>query len=181
MFLIFSQALYFNSVYYKIPLVLKDEFNISQSQIPIYMLPLSIVSFISTLLVGPFFDIFGRKKMILLTCTTPSILDSLSAILLAFMRLANTSFEYLIIAIIMFMFSSPAASSANLIASEIFPTSTRSIVLSLIFIMSMLGGICGVWANSDIYGMVVMGISAIVGFALCPNGENKSLEELNSL
>lgn len=33
------------------------------------MLPLSIVSFISTLVVGPFFDIVGRRKLLLITCT----------------------------------------------------------------------------------------------------------------
>ena len=32
------------------------------------MLPLSITSFISTLLVGQFFDKLGRRKMVLITC-----------------------------------------------------------------------------------------------------------------
>lgn len=32
------------------------------------MLPLSIISFISTIFIGPYFDKVGRKKLLLLTC-----------------------------------------------------------------------------------------------------------------
>ena len=41
---------------------------------------------------------------------------------------------------ILFLSASPAGSSANLIASEIFPTASRTIVL---FMVSMLGGMSG--------------------------------------
>ena len=68
MVLIFSQAFYFNSVYYKFPLLLVNKYGLDKTQIPLYMLPLSITAFISTLLVGPFFDVFGRRKMLLITC-----------------------------------------------------------------------------------------------------------------
>lgn len=40
----------------------------SQREISGYMLGLSFCSFVSTLLVGPFFDIVGRRKMLLITC-----------------------------------------------------------------------------------------------------------------
>lgn len=68
-FLIYVQAFFFNSVYYQYPILLKDMFDMSQRSISGYMLGLSVCSFASTLLVGPFFDFTGRQKMLLITCT----------------------------------------------------------------------------------------------------------------
>lgn len=82
---------------------------------------------------------------------------------------------------VIFMFGSPASSSANLIASEIFPTSTRPIVLSLIFIVGMLGGMCGVWAHNFYASSAIMLVAGFIGFFLAPKAENKSLEEINNL
>jgi hypothetical protein len=74
-----------------------------------------------------------------------------------------------------FLFGSPAASSANLIASEIFPTSTRPIILSFIFLVGMLGGICGVWSHNYYVSGSLMLIGGIVGYIYCPKSERKSL------
>ena len=57
---------------------------------------------------------------------------------------------------ILFLFASPAGSSANLIASEIFPTASRTIVLFVMFMASMLGGKCGVWFYNYIAASVLM-------------------------
>lgn len=73
------------------------------------------------------------------------------------------------------MFGSPASSSANLIASEIFPTSTRPIVLSAIFVVGMFGGMCGVWVDNYWVSGSLMILGGIIGFLLCPKAENKSL------
>lgn len=37
------------------------------------MLPLSIMSFISTLFIGPYFDKVGRRKLLLITCISETI------------------------------------------------------------------------------------------------------------
>jgi hypothetical protein len=68
----------------------------------------------------------------------------------------------------MFFFTSPAGSSANLIASEIFPTSSRTLVLFIMFIIGMVGGIMGVWIETVWLGSVLMIIAGILGFFLCP-------------
>lgn len=91
MVLIFSQAFYFNSVYYKFPINLKNKYDVKDEDIPLYMLPLSITSFLSTLLVGQFFDKFGRPKMVLVTCNYSFKIDCLSGILLALTLIANTA------------------------------------------------------------------------------------------
>jgi hypothetical protein len=75
----------------------------------------------------------------------------------------------------MFLFGSPASSSANLIASEIFPTSTRSIVLSVIFLIDMVGSLCGVWSDNYFVSGGLMILGGVMGFWLCPSTERKSL------
>ena len=71
--LIFSQALFFNLVYYQYPDILANEFGLSQSDISLYMLPLAVASFVSTLFIGPSFDKIGRRKLLLFTCTLSPI------------------------------------------------------------------------------------------------------------
>jgi len=78
----------------------------------------------------------------------------------------------------MFFFTSPAGSSANLIASEIFPTSSRTLVLFIMFIIGMLGGIMGVWVDTVWIGSIFMILAGILGYFLCPKSENKSLEDI---
>jgi MFS family permease len=46
------------------------------------MLPLSLSSFVSTLVVGPLFDKIGRKQLLLVTCTYFDKIDAMSGILL---------------------------------------------------------------------------------------------------
>lgn len=82
--LIFTQAFFFNLVYYQYPDILANQFKLDQSQVSMYMLPLAIMSFISTLLIGPLFDKIGRKKLLLITCNYGIILDGLSGLLLIF-------------------------------------------------------------------------------------------------
>jgi hypothetical protein len=82
---------------------------------------------------------------------------------------------------VLFLFASPAGSSANLIASEIFPTSSRTIMLFVMFIVSMLGGSVGVWFDNHIAAAVLMMAAGIVAFLFCPNSENKTLEQIEKL
>ncbi len=78
----------------------------------------------------------------------------------------------------MFFFTSPAGSSANLIASEIFPTSSRTLVLFFMFMIGMVGGIMGVWVDTVWIGSIFMICAGGLGYFLCPKSENKSLEEI---
>jgi MFS family permease len=88
----------------------------------------------------------------------------------------ESSMELELLTCFIFLFGSPAASSANLIASEIFPTSTRPIILSIIFLVGMGGAICGVWVNNYYISAGLMLIGGICGFLFSPQSENKSLE-----
>ena len=49
------------------------------------------------------------------------------------------------------------------------------------FILSMLGGMCGVWFDNYLVAAIVMILAGIVAFLFCPNAENKSLEEIERM
>ncbi len=135
------------------------------------MLPLSLSSFLSTLIVGPLFDEIGRRQLLLVTYGCSGILLILSQYVESL-----TGLEVLIC--FMFFFTSPAGSSANLIASEIFPTSSRTLVLFIMFIVGMIGGIMGVWIDTVWIGSIFMICAGVLGYVLCPQSENKSLEDI---
>ena len=82
---------------------------------------------------------------------------------------------------LLFVFASPAGSSANLIASEIFPTSSRTLMLFVMFMVSMLGGSVGVWFDHYVIAAILMLTAGVIGFLFCPNSENKSLEQIEKM
>lgn len=69
-----------------------------------------------------------------------------------------------VLTVLLFLVSSPAASSANLTASELFPTESRSLILSLMFVLGMIGGICGVWVKSFLVSGLLMLCAGLVGW-----------------
>lgn len=69
-----------------------------------------------------------------------------------------------VLIVLLFLVSSPAASSANLTASELFPTESRSLILSLMFVLGMIGGISGVWVKSFLVSGLLMLIAGLIGW-----------------
>jgi MFS family permease len=69
----FTQALFFNLIYYQYPSILANTFHLEQEEVSLYMLPISVISFASTIVIGPLFDKIGRRKLLLATCTSSPI------------------------------------------------------------------------------------------------------------
>jgi len=89
-------------------------------------------------MVGPYFDQIGRRKMILITYGGTSIMLLVISILF-YVTLPYIQ-VFMVLICITFLFGSPAASSAHLTISEIFPTYARSQVLALFFSLGILLG-----------------------------------------
>ena len=51
-------------------------------------------------------------------------------------------------------------------------------MLFIMFIVGMFGSIGGVWFDTVYVGSGLMILAGIFGYALCPQSENKSLEEI---
>ncbi len=129
-----------------------------------------MTSFLSAIFVGRFFDTIGRKFMILTTCKYLLNIDLGSGIIIfiaASIEMKSGIYELIIV--ICFILASPASSSANLIASEIFPTKSRSLMMSLMFITGIVGGIVGIAVESLYFGASFMSVAGILGYILIPN------------
>ena len=93
-----------------------------------------------------------------------------SGVLLIILNSINPDLTTLqIFMVILFLVSSPAASSANLTASELFPTDSRCLILSFMFMLGMLGGLAGVWVKQLLVSGILMITAGVVGWLFGTN------------
>ena len=186
-----SQAFFYNGVFYTYTLILQKFENISKETVGLYLIPLSVASFTGPLFIGPFFDSWSRRKMILLTYLSTFVLLTITAF--------NFLFGYFNFFIqqclwfITFFIASPGASSAHLTVSEIFPLEMRSQALAIFFSIGYgVGGIVapllmGALVNENdktsifyayIISAIIMALGGIIGFTFGIDAERKSLEDI---
>jgi MFS family permease len=189
--LMVAQSFLYNSVFFTFGLILAHFYHVPNEQIGFYVLPLAIGNFCGPLLLGTLFDTIGRRKMISFTFALSGVLLILTAVLFGLDRLTPLSQTVAWIAI--FFVASPAASSAYLTASEIFPLESRALAIACFYALgTALGGsiapsIFGrlietgsAWNVS--LGYVVAALlllaAAAVEFKLGVDAEGKSLESI---
>jgi MFS family permease len=137
--LMVAQSFLYNSVFFTFGLILAHFYNIPSERVGFYILPLAIGNFCGPLLLGTLFDTVGRRKMISLTFALSGVLLTITAVLFGLGRL--TAFTQTAAWIAIFFFASPAASSAYLTASEIFPLETRALAIACFYALgTALGG-----------------------------------------
>jgi MFS family permease len=186
-----SQAFFYNGIFYTFSLILLNFYSISKEDVGLYLIPISLSSFMGPILFGRFFDSWSRRKMIALTFTSTGF----------FLTLVNFNFLYeffdfkiqQILWFITFLVASPAASSAHLTISEIFPIEVRSQSMAIFFSLGL--GVGGVFSPfffgliinknekstiflSYLIAAFVMISAGIFGYFFGVDSENKSLEEI---
>ena len=72
--LMVGQAFFFNAIFFTYALVVKKFFHVSNDDLPRYLLPFAIGSFLGPMVLGPLFDKIGRKPMITATYGTAGLL-----------------------------------------------------------------------------------------------------------
>jgi len=186
-----SQAFFYNGVFYSYTLILQKFYSIDKTVVGLYLIPLSIASFLGPLFLGKFFDSWSRRMMIFLTfvsagliliCTSVCFILNINLMIMQVLWFIN------------FFIASPAASSAHLTISEIFPLEMRSQAMAIFFSCGL--GIGGVIAPS-LYGSFVsennkesiffsylltafiMISAGIFGYFHGIDAENKSLEQIS--
>lgn len=186
-----SQAFFYNGIFYTYTLILQNFYAIEKQKVGLYLIPLSAASFCGPLLLGKFFDSWSRRKMIALTFILSGVLLTIAA--------ANFLFEFFgffvqqIFLVLTFLVASPAASSAHLTVSEIFPIEIRSQAMAIFFSMGLgVGGVISPFffgmlvANKDkkeiffsyLLAAGVMVLAGIFGYFFGVDAENKSLEQI---
>jgi MFS family permease len=157
----------------------------------LYLLPFAIGNFIGVLALGPLFDTIGRKQMIAGTYIVSALLLVLTGWLFATGQLTVASQTALWTLI--FFVASPAASSAYLTVSELFPLETRALAIAFFFsIGTAAGGIVAPWLFGTLIGTgsvwslfygylaaaALMLAAAIIELIFGVAAERKSLEHI---
>jgi MFS family permease len=154
-------------------------------------LAISVGNLIGPLVLGPFFDTVGRKKMISGTYILSGLLLAVSAVL--FDNGSLTATTQTLMWIVIFFFASARASSAYLTVSETWPIEIRSEAIAVFFAIGTIAGALGpafygalIGDGSSrtglfigyLVGAAIMVIGGLVEIALGINAEGKSLESV---
>jgi MFS family permease len=189
--LMVAQSFLYNSVFFTFGLILAHFYQVPNQRVGLYVLPLAIGNFCGPLLLGPLFDTVGRRKMISATFALSGVALFVTAVLFGLDRL--TAVTQTIAWLIIFFIASPAASSAYLTASEIFPLETRALAIACFYaIGTAIGGSVAPlmfgrlietgtsWyvASGYIVAALLLLAAAIVEFKWGIDAEGKSLESI---
>jgi MFS family permease len=139
-----AQAFFYNAIFFTYALVLTDFYGIPSSQVGWYILPFAAGNFLGPLLLGPLFDVLGRRTMIAFTYIASGVLLAVSGAL--FERGMLDATQQTIAWSVIFFFASAAASSAYLTVSETFPLEVRALAIAVLYAIGTgIGGVAGPW------------------------------------
>ena len=186
-----TQAFCYNAIFFTYALVLTNFYRIAPASIGWFMLPFAVGNFLGPLLLGPWFDTLGRKRMIAATYGISGVLMGLTAAL--FLQGAVGAAGQTALWTLNFFFASAGASAAYLTVGESFPLEVRARAIAVFYAFgTALGGIAGPvlfgaliesGARLDIFygyllgaGLMLLGalVEAVLGIA----AENRSLEDV---
>ncbi|MGG7466506.1 MULTISPECIES: MFS transporter [unclassified Plantibacter] len=188
-----TQSFLYNAIFFTYALVLQNFYGTSPSSTQYYFFPFAIGNLLGPLLLGHFFDVWGRRKMILLTYGVSGAVLAVSAVL--FQAGTLNAATQTIFWCVSFFFASAGASSAYLTVSEIFPLELRSQAISYFFALGQIAGSVApllygslIGDGSDrgpltigyFIGAGVMIVGGVVTFIFGVDAERKSLETVTS-
>jgi MFS family permease len=186
-----SQAFFYNAIFFTYALVLGRFFGVPDERIGWYILPFAAGNFLGPLLLGPLFDIVGRKRMIVFTYAMSGLLLLGTALLFVNGYLGATG--QTVAWCVVFFFASAAASAAYLTVGECFPLEMRALSIAVFYAFgTALGGVAGPWLFGIligtgereaigwgyVFGATLMLIAAAVALKMGIAAERRSLEEV---
>jgi MFS family permease len=184
-----TQSFLYNAIFFTYALVLSNFYHIGNTAV--YFFPFAIGNLIGPLVLGPFFDSWGRRKMIFLTYVVSGVVLAASAVLFSAGLLTATT--QVLFWCVSFFFASAGASSAYLTASETFPIELRSQAISYFFAIGQIAGAVapllygiligtgssrGPLTGGYFLGAGLMILGGVVALIFGTDAERKSLEEI---
>jgi len=149
--LMVAQAFLYNAIFFTYALVLTRFYTVPASATGLYLLPFAVGNVLGVLVLGHFFDTLGRRRMIAATYGLSAALLLLTGWLFAADALTVVTLTALWTAI--FFIASPAASSAYLTVSEIFPLETRGLAIAVFVALGTgAGGVAAPWLFGTLIG-----------------------------
>jgi MFS family permease len=186
-----AQAFCYNAIFFTYALILTKFYAIPNDRVGWFILPFAAGNFLGPLLLGPLFDIWGRKAMIGGTYALAGAAMAVVGYLFSVDALDATAQTAAWSAI--FFFASAGASAAYLTVGESFPLEMRASSIALFYAIGTgLGGVFGpmvfgalidTGSRSDIlwgylFGGGLMLVAAAVEFAIGIRAERRALEEV---
>jgi len=145
-----AQAFFYNAIFFSYALVLTRFYQVPAASIGWYILPFALGNFAGPLLLGPLFDIVGRKPMIASTYAISGLL--LAGVGYLFRADLVDAAQLTLCWTVIFFFASAAASSAYLTVSESFPLEARALAIAVFYAVgTAVGGALAPW----IFGMLI--------------------------
>ena len=145
-----AQAFCYNAIFFTYALVLGRFHGVPADEVGLYLLPFAIANFLGPLLLGRWFDTWGRRAMIASTYVLSGVLLALTAVLFVqgLLGAAGQTLAWTAV----FFFASAAASSAYLTVSECFPVEVRALAIAFFYALGTgIGGIGAPW----LFGVLV--------------------------
>ena len=185
-----AQAFFYNAIFFTYAMMLTDFYAVPSQDVGYYILPFAAGNVLGPLLLGRFFDSWGRRPMIMLTYTLSGLL--LAATGFAFEAELLTATTQTLCWSVTFFFASAAASSAYLTAAENFPLEMRALAIATFYALgTALGAVApyvfGLLIESGSRGQVLLGyllgaalmlLAAVVTAILGNDAARKPLEEV---
>ncbi len=124
-----AQAFVYNAIFIPYALILSRFYGVPADKVGLYILPFAIGNFLGPLLLGPLFDSWGRRQMIVTTYALSGVLLALTGWMFHAGHLDATTQTAMWS--VVFFFASAAASSAYLTVGECFPLEIRALTIAL--------------------------------------------------
>jgi MFS family permease len=191
--LMVGQSFFFNAVFFTYGLIVKKFFGVRDIDLPIYLLPFALGSFLGPTLLGRLFDKIGRKPMITAAYGISGLL--LLGVIYPFAHGSMGALGMGVCFTLIFFVASSAASAAYLTVSEIFPLELRAFAIAVFYAIGTLAGGVGApllfgmliasGSKTNVsYGYLLGGILMLAG-AICEHfigveAAGKSLESISA-
>lgn len=189
--LMIAQAFLYNAIFFTYALVLTRYYAVPADVTGLYLLPFAIGNFLGPLALGTLFDTVGRRQMIAGTFALSAVLLFANGWLFVHGMLSGAGQAALWT--VLFFFASPAASSAYLTVSEIFPLEMRALAIAIFYSAgTAAGGVAAPWFFGELidsgsrvelyYGYLItaalMLAAALVEATIGVRAEGMSLEKV---
>jgi MFS family permease len=186
-----AQAFFYNAIFFSYALVLTSFYQVPAELVGWYILPFALGNFVGPLVLGPLFDIIGRKPMIAATYAISGVLLAIVGALFRDGALDAVTLTLCWTGI--FFFASAAASSAYLTVSESFPLEVRALAIAFFYALGTgLGGalapllfawLIGTGSRCNVFIGYLVGAALMIGAAVVElligvKAERRSLEDV---
>ena len=187
-----GQAFLYNAIFFTYTLVLTNFYGVSEKTAPLYLIPFAIGNFLGPLVLGPLFDILGRRVMISSTYIGSGVLLIVTGQLFVHDVLSANGMT--VAWCVIFFFGSAGASSAYLSVSELFPLEARAMAISLFYALgtglsalspTLFGALIESASRSNVnigylLGAGLMITAGVIAIFLAVPAERRALEDVAS-